>query len=117
MNQSQSNCYEIAANLTRHFGYEPASIHEVQNLRDKVKKYYVDKMNYEKNKEKLTPPKPPVFPKPGLANFIVRDYEESFAGHVTFEYRGKEYNYSAGDSKVLFRIPLKKTPTTEVYLI
>lgn len=106
MNQSKSNCYEVAANLASHFGFEPASIHEVRNLRDRVKKYFFDK----KNNENL---KPPVLPRPGLANFIVRDYEDSFADHVTFEYRGKEYNYSGGESRILFRIPLKKVVKTE----
>ena len=101
MNQSESNCYEIAANLARHFGYEPASIHEVRNFRDRIKQYF---FNRKRNKEL----KPPVLPRPGLANFIIRDYEDSFADHVTFEYRGKEYNYSGGESQILCRIPLKK---------
>jgi len=48
VNQKESNCYEVAANLARHFGFEPASIYEIQNLRDRLKKYYFDKMNYEK---------------------------------------------------------------------
>ena len=56
---------------------------------------------------------PPRFPSPvrllrGVANFVVR-VGDDFRHHVSFEYRGKEYNYGAASPDgfhVLFRIPL-----------
>ena len=52
-------------------------------------------------------PKPKT-PKAGVANFVVRTGDQLMM-HITFEYRGKEYNYSAlpADFKVLFKIGLK----------
>jgi hypothetical protein len=105
MNQAEHNCYEVAANLARHFGFEPASAEEISNIRNKIKKYWMEK-RYNSNL------KPPILPSPGVANFVVREGDELMA-HVSFEYRGKEYNYSAASEQgfeVLFRMPLKKLP-------
>lgn len=103
MNQADDNCYEIASKLANHFGFEPASADEIRNVRNKLKKYWLEK-RYNPNL------KPPILPRPGIANFIVREGDE-FMFHVSFEYHGKEYNYGAGKDKgfeILFRIPLKR---------
>ena len=103
MNQDDSNCYEVASTLAKHFGYEPAPYEEVDRIKNKFGEYYFAR-TYNKNA------KPPVLPRPGIANFIVRQGDQLMA-HVSFEYRGREYNYSDGlkqGFKILFRLPLKK---------
>lgn len=103
VNQSSDNCYEVASKLANYFGFEPASADEIRSIRDKLKKYWLEK----RYNPRL---KPPILPRPGLANFIVREGDE-FMFHVSFEYRGKEYNYGSSKDQgfeILFRIPLKK---------
>ena len=108
MNQSDDNCYEIAANLARQFGFEPPHHDTIRSLKNDINSY-----PYQKRFNPYL--KPPVIPRPGIANFIVRDGDE-FRMHVTFEYRGKEYNYGAASDqgfKILFRFPLKKLALAE----
>lgn len=107
MNQSEHNCYEIAANLARYFGFEPVPADEIIRIKNQFGHYYFTR-RFNQNT------RPPVLPRPGIANFIVREGDELMV-HVSFEYRGKEYNYSAGSDqgfKILFRLPLKKANQT-----
>lgn len=112
MNQSETNCYAVASELAKNFGFEPAPADEIRRIRDNLKRYWYEK-RYNPNI------KPPIMPKPGLANFIVRDGDELMS-HVSFEYRGKEYNYGAASDQgfeILFRIPLKTTNTVKENLL
>ena len=107
-NQSEQNCYEIASKLALKFGYEPASADSVRSIIDQYKRHWLSSRVSWMNAPK---PKPP---KIGIANFVVRIGEELMM-HVTFEYRGKEYNYSAlpDDFKVIFKMGLRELPHHE----
>jgi hypothetical protein len=103
LNQSESNCYAVASRLARHFGFEPASSDEIHRLVNSLKGYWAQRIYNPKAR-------PPVLPRAGEANFVVRDGDELMF-HVSFEYRGREYNYGAASREgfnVLFRIPLKR---------
>ena len=101
-NQAEQNCYAIASKLALKFGYEPASADSIRNIIDQYKRYWLSsRVSWMKAPE-------PKAPKTSIANFIVRIGDELMM-HVTFEYRGKEYNYSSlpDDFKVLFKMGLK----------
>jgi hypothetical protein len=105
-NQQGQNCYEIASEVAKKFGYEPASAYEISSIMDQYKNYW-----YSKNSPwmKAKAPEPKKIPE-GLANFVVR-VGDDFRHHTSFELMGKEYNYGAASPdgfKVLFKIPLKK---------
>jgi len=105
-NQQEQNCYEIASEVAKKFGYEPAPATEIQSMMDRYKRFWASK-----NVSWIKVPEP-MPPKEGLANFVVRVGEDDFRHHVSFELRGKEYNYGAASPdgfKVLFKIPLKKS--------
>lgn len=103
-NQSEQNCYEIASELATRFGYEPAPAYEISTRLDQHKNYWASKhMPWIKAKK-------PESQKSGEANFAIWTGDD-FRHHVSFELRGKHYNYGAASSegfKILFRIPLKK---------
>lgn len=101
-NQSEQNCYAIASKLALKFGYEPVSADSLRAIIDQYKRYWLSS-----HVSWMSAPEPRP-PKPGVANFIVRIGDELMM-HVTFEYRGKEYNYSAlpEDFKVIFKMGLK----------
>lgn len=103
MNQLDNNCYEIAKDMASNFGYELPSYEEIANTWWKFKKYWSEK--------RMNPnARPPILPKPGIANAILRDGPE-MVGHVSFEYKNKEYNYgpaSKQEFEIIFRLPCKK---------
>lgn len=101
-NQAEHNCYEIAANLAEKFGYEPISPDEIRSVVNKFQRYWTSK---NASWIKASPPKV----QPGIANFVIRMGDE-FRYHVSFEYRGKEYNYGASSHenfKIICKIGLK----------
>jgi hypothetical protein len=101
-NQTEQNCYAVASRLALKFGYEPASAESIRSVLDQYRRYWA---SLHVSWVKASKPK---VPRPGIANFIVRVGDE-FTVHISFEYRGKEYNYGAADSdgfKVLFRMGL-----------
>ena len=102
-NQQEQNCYAIASKVAVKFGYEPIPADEIRSIIEQYKRYWAS-LNVSWIKAKQPQP-----PKQGVANFVVRMGDE-FTVHVSFEYRGKEYNYGAATPegfKVLFRIGLK----------
>ena len=102
-NQQEHNCYQVASRVAREFGYEPVPIDEIRSITDQYKRHWASK-----HVSWMKAPAP-IPPKQGVANFVVRTGEE-FMVHVSFEYRGKEYNYGAASDtgfKVLFKIGLK----------
>lgn len=102
-NQSEQNCYFIASRLALKFGYEPVSADELHSIIDQYKRYWASS-----HVSWIKASKPRV-PKTGVANFVVR-MGDNFLTHISFEYRGKEYNYSSASSdgfEVIFKIGLK----------
>jgi len=101
-NQSGQDCYEIASALAERFGYEPAPAHEISSKMDQYKRFWASKhVPWIKAPE-------PKSSRDGVANFVVR-VGDDFRHHVSFEYRGKEYNYGAAKPdgfQVLFKVPL-----------
>lgn len=103
-NQQDQNCYEIASEVAKKFGYEPAPANEISSIMDQYKRYWASK-----NVPWLKAPEPRQS-REGVANFVVR-VGDDFRHHVSFELRGKEYNYGAATPDgfdVLFKIPLQK---------
>ena len=102
-NQSQHNCYQIASSLAEKFGFEPVGADEVRSIVDQYKRYWASKnISWIKSQ-------PPKAPKEGIANFVIRMGDELMY-HISFEYRGKEYNYGASSHEgfsVLCKIGLK----------
>jgi hypothetical protein len=102
-NQQEQNCYAVAGRVAREFGYEPPSADEIRSVADQYKRYWASQHI---SWMKAPAPRPP---KEGIANFIVRMGEEMMM-HVSFEYRGKEYNYGAATPEgyeVVFKMGLK----------
>lgn len=102
-NQKGQDCYEIASAVARRFGYEPVSANEIGSILDQYKRWWASK-----NVKWIKAPQP-IPPKPGKANFVVR-VGDDFRHHVSFELKGKEYNYGAASPdgfNILFRIGLK----------
>lgn len=102
-NQQEQNCYSIASKVAMKFGYEPPSVDEIRSIIDQFRRYWAS------SHVSWIKAQPPRLPKPGIANFVVRVGDELMI-HVSFEYRGKEYNYGAATPegfKVLFKMGLK----------
>jgi hypothetical protein len=104
-NQTGQDCYEIASAVAERFGYEPAPAYEISSIMDGFKRHWASR------NVSWAPKVPePSVGQPGLANFVVR-VGDDLRHHVSFEYRGKEYNYGAATPdgfRVLFRIPLRR---------
>ena len=102
-NQQEQNCYAIASEVAKKFGYEPSSADEIRSIIEQYKKYWASSKLSWMNAPKPRPPKQ------GVANFVVRMGDELMS-HISFEYRGKEYNYGAASPegfKVIFKMGLK----------
>lgn len=102
-NQQEQNCYAIASEVAMKFGYEPSSADEIRSIIEQYKKYWASSKLSWMNSPKPRPPKQ------GVANFVVRMGDELMS-HISFEYRGKEYNYGAASPegfKVIFKMGLK----------
>lgn len=112
-NQSEQNCYEVSAKLAERFGYEPPSADYLRSVIDQYKRYWASK-----NISWMKAPKPNP-PKEGIANFVVRMGEELMS-HISFEYRGKEYNYGAASPegfKVIFKMGLRPATKSDASLL
>lgn len=102
-NQKEQNCYLIASKIALKFGYEPAPADEIRSIIDQYKRYWLS------SRVSWMKAGVPRIPKAGIANFVIRTGDELMT-HVSFEYRGKEYNYGAASPegfKVLFKMGLR----------
>lgn len=96
-NQTTDNCFEVACEVARHFGYVPISSRAelLEIIKSKrQERFWGNRANPEK---------------PSTAYLVVRIPDEPINFHTSFELYGREYSYGPGTREgvhVDMRIPL-----------
>lgn len=97
-NQTQSNCFGIAASIARSFGYAPPE--SLYELLSDIEEARANRLWGTSSFRQKSP-----------ASIIVRVPDDATNVHVAFEYRGKEYNYGPATKDgfpIDLRLPLTR---------
>lgn len=103
-NQSEANCFNIASNLAEKYGFVSPTMEQTNNT---IMMNRAKKMGWGMLEDQIY-----YGPKNSSGNMVIREGNEPWLVHTSFEFKNKEFNYGPTTKegyKITHRIPLKKS--------